>query len=263
MQCKDQLGRTLSFSKMPTRIISLVPSQTELLVDLGLQKSLVGITKFCVHPKNLRKQVEVVGGTKQVDFERIKSLNPDIIICNKEENTIEIVSTLEKIATVYVSDISTIEESLQMISALGSIFSVEEKASEIIQKIETNLNEFKSFSANLKTKKVIYLIWKEPLMAAGTDVFINTMLKLNKWENILQQNVQIENYDRYPVIDESLLADADVILLSSEPFPFKNEFQNILINKFGKEVLLVDGEYFSWYGSRMIKAFDYFKTLHS
>ncbi len=262
MQCKDQLGRMLSFSKTPTRIISLVPSQTELLVDLGLQESLVGVTKFCVHPKNIRKQVEVVGGTKQVSFEKIKSLYPDVIICNKEENTLEIVSTVEKIAPVYVSDISTIEESLQMISIIGTIFSVEEKALDIVKSIEKKVNQFKSFSAKLKTKKVIYLIWKEPLMAAGTEVFINCMLKLNKWENILQQNIQIENYKRYPIIDENFLAEADVILLSSEPFPFKKEFQKKIIDKFGKDVLMVDGEYFSWYGSRMIKAFDYFKTLH-
>ncbi len=263
MQCKDQLGRILSFSKTPSRIVSLVPSQTELLVDLGLRKNLVGITKFCVHPKDLRKEIDVVGGTKQIDFEKIKNLNPDIVICNKEENTEEIVSNLEQIAPVYVSDIATISESLQMISDIGKIFSVDIKSENLIEKIESNLKDFKKFTSKLKERKVVYLIWKEPLMAAGTTVFINDLLKLNKWQNVLILNSTVNNVERYPIIDENILAEAEIILFSSEPFPFKKETGEYYSKKFGNKFLMVDGEYFSWYGSRLAAAFDYFKTLHN
>src|SRR5690554_2995659 len=98
MEFIDQLNRVVKLSKTPTRIVSLVPSQTELLVDLGLRDNIVGVTKFCVHPNKLRKEKTIVGGTKNVHFEKVTALNPDIVICNKEENTEEIVIELEKIA---------------------------------------------------------------------------------------------------------------------------------------------------------------------
>lgn len=263
MRLKDQLHRSLYFSNPPKRIISLVPSQTELLVDLGLRDNLVGITKFCVHPIDLRDDVVQIGGTKQVDFEKIERLHPDIIICNKEENTADIVAAAEKVAAVYVSDISCIQDCLKMILDMGIIFRVEEKAAILTQEIKSKLEEFESFANSLTPKKVVYLIWKNPLMAAGTDTFINHLLKLNKWENILDCALEIDKSDRYPEIKESFLEQADLILLSSEPFPFKEKFGYELKAKYAKEVLMVDGEYFSWYGSRLANSFTYFKKLHT
>ncbi len=253
MEFVDQLNRIVNLPKTPSRIVSLVPSQTELLVDLGLLENIVGVTKFCVHPENLRKQKMVVGGTKQVDFIKIEALKPDIIICNKEENTEEIVLRLESIAPVWVSDISTISESIEMIEMLGKVFEV----SEITSKIYSEWNDFKIFSEKIPSKKALYLIWKEPYMAAGRNTFINELLTLNNFENVLEAT-----NSRYPEVDGDLMRKSELILLSTEPYPFKEKHVSELRKKFNCEVKLVDGEFFSWYGSRLIKAFHYFKTLH-
>lgn len=257
MVYKDQLNREIHLSKTPTRIVSLVPSQTELLVDLGLLENLVGITKFCVHPKNLRDEITIVGGTKKVHYDRIKNLTPDIIVCNKEENTLEMVEELQKIAPVWVSDIETIDDSFDMIRHLGILLNVSKKASKLISEIFIRMNEFKEFMKNISAKKVAYLIWKNPYMGVGNRTFIQDILKLNKFENILQNKAS-----RYPEIELEELKEADVILLSSEPYPFKEEDIVELKKALHSEVLLVDGEYFSWYGSRLKDAFTYFKTLH-
>ncbi|PKA82210.1 ABC-type Fe3+-hydroxamate transport system substrate-binding protein [Ulvibacter sp. MAR_2010_11] len=257
MQIKDQLNRTLTFSKTPKRIVSLVPSQTELLVDLGLKPNLVGITKFCVHPETLRKEITVVGGTKQVHFDKIEALQPDVIICNKEENTEEIVSTLEKIAPVWVSDIITIEDSLEMITRLGTIFNVQKTALELVAEIVAAQEDFLKFMILKPSKKAVYIIWKNPYMAAGQSTFINCLLALNNFENCA-----IEFSSRYPEIPPNFLKEADIVLLSSEPYPFKEEDVFELQKQLNVEVRLVDGEYFSWYGSRLKNAFAYFKTLH-
>lgn len=257
MEFIDQLNRVVKLSKTPTRIVSLVPSQTELLVDLGLRDNIVGVTKFCVHPNKLRKEKTIVGGTKNVHFEKVKALNPDIVICNKEENTEEIVIELEKIAPVWVSDISNISECIEMINRLGEVFEVSQSALEISSKILSELKVFRAFSEKLPIKKVVYLIWKDPYMAAGRDTFINELLKLNRFENLFTH----EN-SRYPEVREELLRQAETILLSTEPFPFKQKHVSEFQKEFKAEVKLVDGEFFSWYGSRMTKAFEYFKRLH-
>ncbi|MFT4696938.1 MAG: iron complex transport system substrate-binding protein [Flavobacteriaceae bacterium] len=257
MVYKDQLNRTITLTDTPKRIISLVPSQTELLVDLGLKESLVGITKFCVHPKNLRKEIAVVGGTKNVHYDRIEKGKPDLIICNKEENTFEMVEDLQKIAPVWVSNILTLEDSLEMILQLGKVLNTSEKASVLISEINSERKIFEAFVKNNSSKKVAYLIWKNPFMAVGKQTFINDILKLNKFENILENESS-----RYPEITLERLKEAEVILLSSEPYPFKNEDVTELKKALQKEVLLVDGEYFSWYGSRLKDAFTYFKSLH-
>ncbi len=257
MQSKDQLDTVFDFLETPKRIVSLVPSQTELLVDLGLLKQLVGITKFCIHPKKLLDNVPVVGGTKTVHLDRIKALQPDIIICNKEENTKELVASCAKIAPVWVSDIYTIAESLEMISLLGKLFKKEERALQIITNIKKEQTSFSAFIANKNVRKVVYLIWKNPFMAAGQDTFINDLLKINKFENIIK-----EPRSRYPEINIESLKEADLILLSSEPFPFKQSHLRGLKEALGKDLRLVDGAYFSWYGSRLQDAFSYFKSLH-
>ncbi len=255
----DQLKRKVEFPENPCRIVSLVPSQTELLVDLGLKDAVLGITKFCVHPKDLRKEKKIVGGTKNVHFDRIEALKPDIILCNKEENTKEMVLELEKIAPVHVSDIEDLEDSLALIRQYGDIFKVEEKASEIEEKISFQIKAFQEFIKKQPIRRVAYLIWQKPWMAAGKNTFINYLLEMNRFQNAL-----LKEDSRYPEIELSSLREkkVDLLLLSSEPFPFKEKHRKELQKKLpGIRVMLVDGEYFSWYGSRLMNAFKYFKSL--
>ena len=260
MEFKDQIGRFLTLNKTPKRIVCLVPSLTELLVDLGLEDDIVGVTKFCIHPAGLKKIKTVVGGTKNINIEKIKALQPDIILCNKEENSKGIVQICEEIAPTHVSDIYTINDNLALIKQYGQVFSVENEASEIIAKINSELSNFKEFIKNKEPKKVVYFIWKNPWMAVGNTTFINHLLLLNKFDNVYQHK------ERYPEIDleeMKLNHQLDFVLLSSEPYPFK-EKHILEIEKQTQQAkaVLVDGEMFSWTGSRLIKAFDYFKKLH-
>ncbi|MAB57750.1 MAG: cobalamin-binding protein [Aequorivita sp.] len=257
MEFIDQLNRTVTLPKSPSRIVSLVPSQTELLVDLGLREKIVGITKFCVHPSDLKSEKTVVGGTKQVNFNKIKALRPDIVICNKEENTEELVGELSRIAPVWISDIVTITDNNRMIEQLGQIFDVVSKASEIVSKINSELALFRNYIKGYSEKRVLYIIWKKPYMAAGRGTFIDSLLKENKYSNIFSVNA-----GRYPEVKQEDFLKADIIFLSTEPYPFKNVDVVEMTKKLNREVKLVDGEFFSWYGSRLMKAFDYFKSLH-
>ncbi len=256
----DQLGRKIELWNVPQRIISLVPSQTELLVSLGLIDSIVGVTKFCVHPVSIRSQRINVGGTKKVNFNKIKKLNPDIILCNKEENTKEIVERLQSKYPVHVSDIYSVSEALEMIKQYGAIFDKKIEANRLISNIKIQKVSFDNFVLNKSKKRVAYFIWRNPWMVAGKNTFVDYMLNLNGFVNVFG------NEDRYPEISEEKLNEIenlDMILLSSEPFPFSEkhieEIKTIVPNT---RVVLVDGEYFSWYGSRLIYAFSYFRTLH-
>lgn len=260
----DQLGNQFAFETAPKRIISLVPSQTELLFDLGLEESIVGITKFCVHPYHLKSTKKIIGGTKKVHYEKIRLLQPDIIIANKEENTLEIVEELQKICPVWVTNIVTIEDNLQMISDFGQLFNKRTEAQKWIDKTNFALADFQYFIKDKEVQKVAYFIWANPYMVAGGDTFINELLKLNKFENIYDNNPKYEG--RYPEVvvqKMRIQGDPDLVLLSSEPFPFKDEHAFELgRHTHHAKTIFVDGEMFSWYGSRVFKAFDYFKKLH-
>ena len=256
---KDQLNRTICLKETPKRIISLVPSQTELLCDLGLEANLVGVTKFCVHPIHIKTHVVLVGGTKHIQIEKIKALKPDIILCNKEENTKAIVEACESICNVHVSDIFTVKDSLALINQYGDIFKREKEALTVIEEIKNEVSNFNHFIQNESTLKVAYFIWKKPWMVAGSQTFINYLLELNGFENIYSKDL------RYPEIELSGTKpnyQVEFVLLSSEPYPFKESHKNELQEFFPNAIIvLVNGEMFSWYGSRLIKAFKYFKTL--
>lgn len=257
MEFKDQLNRIVELPEIPSRIVSLVPSQTELLVDLGLREEIVGITRFCVHPQDLRKTVTRVGGTKQARLHKIQKLNPDFILCNKEENTEEMVRELEEIAPVWVTDMYNIADCNEMILQLGEIFQIKQKAKEIVNKIILAKEDFIEFMKDKPVKKVLYTIWKNPYMAAGRNTFINELLELNKFENAIK-----DPQSRYPEIDFKDFPGLDTILLSTEPYPFKESHAIELRKELNENVRVVDGEFFSWYGSRLILAFEYFKSLH-
>ena len=255
---KDQLHRELHLKSTPRRIVSLVPSQTELLVDLGLEAYIVGVTKFCVHPKHLRMSKAVVGGTKQINIDKIKALRPDIIFCNKEENTKEMIEQLESIAPIHISDIYNLEDCYDLINRYGELFNIETKASALIADIELERETFKiQHTSNLK---VAYFIWKKPWMVAASDNFIDVMIEEAGFQNVFKAE------KRYPEIelDHPKLKEADCIFLSSEPFPFKEEHISELKEQFPDKIFrIVDGEMFSWYGSRLLKSYRYFETLHN
>ena len=254
---KDQLQRMIQLDAIPKRIVSLVPSQTELLCDLGLEDHIVGITKFCVHPHHLLTSKTIVGGTKQVKYDKIKALNPDIILCNKEENAKDMIAELEKITAVHISDIYTLEDTFNLIAMYGALFNTSEKADTIVEGIKKSKSEFDDFIAIKPFKTVAYFIWKSPWMVAGNDTFINHLLGQNKLDNIFS------NVNRYPEVDvENNNITPDLVFLSSEPFPFKKEhIKEVQIYFPDSKILVVDGEMFSWYGSRLLKAFEYFKVL--
>jgi ABC-type Fe3+-hydroxamate transport system substrate-binding protein len=248
----DNLSRSIFLPKSPERIISLVPSQTELLVDLGLEEKIVGVTKFCVHPRHLRKSKTIVGGTKNYRFDVIDSLKPDLIIGNKEENDQEGIEKLADKYPVWMSDIFDLKDALEMIFDLGEITRTKEKAAEVISRIE------KSFAQPIATKGTcVYLIWENPKMAAGKNTFIDSMLSIAGFENLVEKI-------RYPEItDEALInLSPDYLLLSSEPFPFKEKHIKTIQELLPSSIIkLVDGELFSWYGSRLLHASDYFIGL--
>lgn len=252
----DQMGRVVDVAEPPRRIISLVPSQTELLYDLGLGERVVGITKFCVHPETWFKTKHRVGGTKKVDIDKVRALKPDLVIGNKEENERKDILALEKEWPVWMSDIRTLDDAHEMIEALGRITGTEAKASSI------NLSITAAFSRLQRLDPPItaaYFIWRDPFMVAGHGTFVNDMLKRCGLVNVFD-----EDDARYPTITDRELAEADpdVILLSSEPYPFTEkhllEFNMICP---GTPVYVVDGELFSWYGSRLMLSPDYINGI--
>lgn len=258
---KDQLGREVKINvDSPQRIISLVPSQTELLFDLGLNDEIIGITKFCIHPKEAVKTKTKIGGTKKLDIEKIRSLSPTLIIANKEENTKEQIEELEKDFPVWISDIVDLQSALHMITALGKMTGKENQSEELVNRICENFAHLPAGRQGLsETKTVAYFIWNKPMMVAGKGTFINDMLSRCGFQNCF------ENLNgHYPEITAEQLkaAHPEAIFLSSEPFPFKDKH----IEQFSElcpqsKILLVDGELFSWYGSRLLKAPEYFQKL--
>jgi len=241
-----------------------VPSQTELLYDLGLEESIVGITKFCVHPFHFKSTKKIIGGTKKVHYEKIRLLKPDIIIANKEENTQEIVAGLSDICPVWVTDIITLDDNIKMIEDFGVLFNKRTEAQKWIDKINFGHRDFINFMKDKELQKAAYFIWANPYMVAGGNTFINELLKLNKFENIYDNNpIYKERYPEIIIQKMRIQGDPDLVLLSSEPFPFNDEhaFELGRYTHHAKTIF-VDGEMFSWYGSHLVKSFGYFKKLH-
>lgn len=249
----DQLGRKITLHCPPQRIISLVPSQTELLFVLGLENEVVGITKFCIHPKKWFQSKTRIGGTKDLDLERIRALNPDLIIANKEENDEAQIAALAAEFPVWVSDVNDLDSALDMICSIAEITNRQEIGAQLCHTIT---REFAGLRPT-GTKSVVYIIWNEPLMAAGPDTFIHDMLRRCEFANCIAEQ-------RYPkVLEETLEQLApQFILLSSEPFPFSDKHVKAMQLRFPlSKIVLVDGEMFSWYGSRLTLAPAYFRKL--
>lgn len=248
----DQIGNLINLQTPAKRILSLVPSQTRYLADLGLAEEVVGITKFCVHPRNWLKEKRIVGGTKNVHLDRIHELQPDLIIANKEENVQSDIEALAKYYPVYVSDVANLSDSLTMMRDLGSLTDRREEAERICTEIQ---ERFRYLTPDSIPRRVLYFIWKNPWMVAGRGTFIDAMLSACGWVNACEA-------ERYPQWDVSNNQNVDLILLSSEPFPFKQKHVEEVQNIFPRaQVAIVDGEMFSWYGSALLEAPDYFAKL--
>ncbi|MEZ4721643.1 MAG: helical backbone metal receptor [Flavobacteriales bacterium] len=254
-EVQDQMGRWLKVPEQPQRIISLVPSQTELLCDLGLDDRVVGITKFCIHPDKWFRTKTRIGGTKKINFEKIRALEPDLIIGNKEENSQTDIERLSAEYPVWISDIITIDDALDMIQAIGNLVNQHAKSSNLVSKIKFELQD-----QIFKTKpRVLYLIWKDPFMVAGKATFINHMIEVAGFQNAIK-----EDDSRYIELNDQEIKhiNPDYLFLSSEPFPFKGIHLDQMKEQFPTTAIVdVDGEMFSWYGTRLLQAPRYFSAL--
>jgi len=248
-----QASQQLNF--IPQRIVSLVPSQTELLHYFNLELETVGITKFCLHPKEWYRTKVRVGGTKTVNLSTIKKLNPDLIIANKEENVKEQIEELANHFNVLVTDVNNFEDALLMIKNIGALTGKSTQAISLIEKINTEFEKIILPHAPIKTA---YLIWNKPYMTIGGDTFINDILLKGGFQNIFA------NETRYPeiTVDQLKTKNCELVLLSSEPYPFKQKHVDELqLQLPGVKIMLADGEMFSWYGSRMLYVPEYLKSV--
>lgn len=254
----DQLGRSVTVSDNPQRIVSLVPSQTEFFADLGLDKEIVGLTRFCVHPDDWRFRKTRVGGTKDFKLDRIRSLTPDLIIANKEENDEALINELSQEFPVWISDVRDLESAYSMMLDLGGLLGRTRASISITSQIAESFEQLRKKNQDKPRRRVLYLIWKKPYMTVGGDTFISALLEEAGFQNVLMNKV------RYPEVDWKEVRDlgVDRVFLSSEPYPFKErdilEIKAILPEA---DIRLVDGELFSWYGSRLLKSVDYFIRL--
>ena len=255
---KDQMHQTIRLSEMPRRIVSLVPSQTELLYDLGLKEEVVGITKFCIYPDEWYRSKKRVGGTKDVSLDKLISLQPDLIIGNKEENEQSNILEIQQHFPIWMSDIFNLEDAYEMIIHIGELIDKKENALNLVSKIRNEFTELEVFVNNTKANKklkVAYFIWNKPYYIVGQNTFVNSMLEMCGFENFT-------HLERYPTFEFEENNLPDLIFLSSEPYPFKQKHIDLLQKKYpSTKVFLVDGEMFSWYGSRLQYAPKYFIEL--
>ena len=249
------LTSTKDLPAYPRKIISLVPSQTELLHFFGLEKEVIGITKFCVHPREWFKNKARIGGTKTVNINMVQKLQPDLIIANKEENIKEQVEILEKEFPVWVTDVNNLEDAFIMINDIGGLNDKKKEAEKLIENVK---NEFLNLPHVPMPVRSCYMIWRNPYMTIGGDTFINNMMKHCGLHNIFSDQ------NRYPKInfEEIKNRNCQLILLSSEPYPFKeNNIKEMQESFPGIKIILADGEMFSWYGSRLLLVPEYFRKL--
>ena len=254
----DALDRTVTLPAPPQRIVSLVPSQTELLAHLGLAEQVVGITRFCVRPDDWRDQKHIVGGTKEVDVQRVEALAPDLILANQEENTLEDVEALADLASVYVTDVPTVETACAMIRAVGTLLDRADAARQLAATIQQRFDALDGHPPI----QTAYLIWREPFMTVGRDTIIHDIMARGGFVNVFGDRT------RYPEVSPAALstADPDVLLLPDEPFPFpqKPRFSADLREALPDTPLhFVNGQLFSWYGPRLLDTPDYLRSLRT
>lgn len=237
-------------------IISLVPSLTEFLVHPDINADLIGRTKFCIHPEERLKEIPAFGGTKNPKIEAIRQAKPDIVVMNREENRKEDAEAIAAFARVIITEIDTVEQALDAMTSLGALLGKEAASQNLIGRIRREIPAPDTFPP-LRTA---YLIWREPWMSVASETYIHDVMRIFGLENIFADQ------NRYPSFSPEALADLDpeLVLLSSEPFPFKEHHATELRNAgVHGEILFVDGTWFSWYGSRMLEAFKAIKKWRS
>jgi ABC-type Fe3+-hydroxamate transport system substrate-binding protein len=251
MMTVDDRGIPLALSEAPKRIVSLVPSLTETLVDLGAEDRIVGLTKFCVHPEHLRRERKRIGGTKGVHVGDIMDLQPDVVIANLEENEAQDVMALE-IAGIpcWVCDVRSVERAFRLLSDLGRLVGCEQEGAALEREVRESWLQHRE-DVRIDAHKVAYAVWRNPWMWAGSDAYIQDVLRWWGWSPWPDE----PRYPKYD-LDDLIRASIEEVFLPSEPFPFKAEH--------AKEcgplsTRLVDGEMFSWYGSRMRRVPAYLK----
>lgn len=254
----DQLGNNVTCEFPPKKIISLVPSQTELLFDLGLDPEIIALTKFCIHPDSKVHSKVKIGGTKKLNLEMIRAMQPDLIIGNMEENERSDIEALQKEFPVWISDIRTLEDATDMISRIGELVDRAPESAYLNHLINAGFNDLQVLATEKQIdKRVLYLIWKKPYMVAGRETYINDILSRIGLKNVVSEL-------RYPLFDKEAIgaSNPDLVFLSSEPYPFKQtDIEEFKAVNPSAEVMIVDGEMFSWYGSRLVKAVEYLYYL--
>ncbi len=251
MNFTDHLNRTVEINGVPQRVVSLVPSITETLADLGLAKHLVAVTRFCKYPLELTKLLPKAGGPKNIDIDKIVDLQPHLVIAVKEENDKEQVLKLAEQVPVIVFDINSVEDAFNMLDGLGAVFDRADVTAGVINSIKQKLEKYSPAGSY---KKTMYLIWKNPWMAAGRSAFIGAMMKVAGFDNFIS--------GRYPQVSRQEFEKANTLLLATEPYHFTESDRQQLLEEYpDKNVIIVDGEMFTWYGTHMLKAIDYFERL--
>lgn len=249
---------SLTQLKKYSRIISLVPSQTELLFYLGLEDEVIGITKFCIHPSVWFRNKARVGGTKNINIDQVLGLSPDLIIANKEENVREQIEELAMNYDVWITDVNDLPGAISMINDIGKLTGKETKASALVSEINAGFKKLRDISSSRDKISAAYFIWKDPYMVAAGDTFIDDMMHYCGMTNVFSEK------SRYPQItlEDIRKENATLILLSSEPFPFREKHKKEIEEQLPViKIELVDGEMFSWYGSRLLKSIDYFHSF--
>jgi len=256
---KDCLGNEITIPKNINKIVSLVPSISELIYDLNAEDRLVGVTKFCVHPKYFQIEKTVVGGVQEFDVEKIKALNPDVVFASNDENFEEELDELRKFVPVYVTDVRSIEDAKKMIENFGVLLNRRNEASKILMKIDMQLQDLAKVTDDLLYRTAGYFVWNDPWVVAGKDTFVDSMLKLIKVDNVFS-NLR----ERYPMVTGANIhiGNPDIVILPSEPFKFEDQHaMEISAHTHDAATFFVDGQMFSWYGSRLVKSLDYLKLL--
>lgn len=254
----DGRGSRVVVPEVPRRLVSLVPSTTETLFDLGLGPRVVGCTRYCLHPAEGLEGVLRVGGTKDADVEAILELGPELVLANCEENTREIIESLERHVPVWAAFPRTVDAAIADLQQMAGLLGASEAARAWVARIEL---ERRRVHRARHPARVSYLIWRKPWMRISADTFIASLLAEAGWRLALPPTEE-----RFPVVQPSELAAAnpDRVLLSSEPFPFARSHLEELVAATGlpaERFCLVDGENLSWHGSRMARGMAYLAGL--
>lgn len=267
--------RGVSFAPLqkPFRVVSLVPSWTETLFYLGLtEEEIVGRTDYCIHPRGRVREIEKLGGPRDPNLERIFEINPDLIIADREENRKEDVERIDMhwpVSRVFVTGPTTVNHALKDVAQFGSLFNTRDRACELIENV-------RSWMARLERKDrgtTVYMVWQDPLVAASRETYIGDVLETLGYRNVIDRST-LEDFNQegsmnYPAVtlERLIRLKPDAILLSTEPFPFRRKHGELLRSRLHEldreyaervEIRIVNGEYFSWYGSRMVPALRYF-----